>query len=67
MWSSVVLLECDVVGLSYDERNNIELNNFIPIAYSGQISGDNITTNGVLSRSAMPPHTTTLPLPNDRR
>jgi hypothetical protein len=41
MWSSVVLLKCDVVGLSLDERNDIRLNNFIPIAYTGQISGDN--------------------------
>jgi transposase len=24
-----------------DERNNIRLNNFIPIAHTGQISGDN--------------------------
>ena len=29
MWSSVVLLLCDVVGLSLDERNDIALNNFI--------------------------------------
>jgi hypothetical protein len=41
MWSSVILLECAAVGLSLDERNNIALNNGIPIAYSGQISGDN--------------------------
>ena len=41
MWSSVVLLKYDVVGLSLDERNDIRLNNFIPIAYTGQISGDN--------------------------
>jgi hypothetical protein len=41
MWSSVVLLKCDVVGLSLDERNDIRLNNFIPIEYTGQISGDN--------------------------
>jgi hypothetical protein len=41
MWSSVVLLKCDVVGLSLDERNDIMLNNFIPIAHTGQISGDN--------------------------
>jgi hypothetical protein len=41
MWSSVVLLKCDVVDLSLDERNDIRLNNFIPIAYTGQISGDN--------------------------
>jgi hypothetical protein len=32
MWSSVVLLECYVVGLSLDERNNI--------APSNQIFGD---------------------------
>jgi hypothetical protein len=30
MWSSVVLLKCDVIGLSLDERNDIRLNNFIP-------------------------------------
>jgi hypothetical protein len=41
MWSSVVLLKCDVVGLSLDDRNDIRLNNFIPLAYTGQISGDN--------------------------
>jgi hypothetical protein len=41
MWSSVVLLKCDVVGLSLDEWNDIRLNNFIPIVYTGQISGDN--------------------------
>ena len=41
MWSSVVLLKWDVVGLSLDERNDIWLNNFIPIANTGQISGDN--------------------------
>jgi hypothetical protein len=40
MWSSIVLLKCEVVGLSMDERNDIRLNNFIPIAYTGQISGD---------------------------
>jgi hypothetical protein len=32
MWSSVVLLKCDVVGLSLDERNDIRLNNFIVMA-----------------------------------
>jgi hypothetical protein len=41
MWSSVVLLEFDVVGLSLDEHDDITLNNLIPIAYSGEISGDN--------------------------
>jgi transposase len=41
MWSSVVLLKCDVVGLSLDERNDIRLNNSIPIAYTGHISGEN--------------------------
>jgi hypothetical protein len=41
MWSSVVLLECDVVALSLDEQNNISLSNFNPVAYSGQMSGDN--------------------------
>jgi hypothetical protein len=40
-WSSVVLLECDVVRLSVDELNNTALNNFIPIACSGQISDNN--------------------------
>jgi hypothetical protein len=35
MWSSVVLLKYDVVGLSLDERNDIRLNNIIPIAYTG--------------------------------
>ena len=35
MWSSVVLLECDVVALSLDEQNNISLSNFTPVAYSG--------------------------------
>jgi hypothetical protein len=34
MWSRVVLFKCDVVGLSLDERNDIRLNNFIPIAYT---------------------------------
>jgi hypothetical protein len=29
MWSSIVLLKCDVVGLSLDERNDIRLDNFI--------------------------------------
>jgi hypothetical protein len=41
MWSSVVLLKYDVVGLSLDKRNDIRLNNFIPIAQTGQNSGDN--------------------------
>ena len=41
MWSSIVLLECDAVGLSLHERNNIALNNCIPIAYSSQMFGDN--------------------------
>ena len=41
MWFSVVLLEFGVVGLILDERNNITLNNFIPIAHSGQMSRDN--------------------------
>jgi hypothetical protein len=40
MWSSVVLLEFDDVVLSLDEQDDIALNNLIPIAYSGQISGD---------------------------
>jgi hypothetical protein len=40
MWSSVVLLKCDVVGLSLDEQNDIRLNNFIPIAHTGQISDE---------------------------
>jgi hypothetical protein len=37
MWSRVVLLKCDVVGLSLDEQNDIRLNNFIPIAHTGPI------------------------------
>ena len=41
VWSSVVLLECDIVGLSLDEQNNIALNNFFLIAYSNQIFGRN--------------------------
>jgi hypothetical protein len=44
MWSSVVLLKCDVVGLSLDERNDITLNNFIPIAF-GTISHKHFSTN----------------------
>jgi hypothetical protein len=31
----------DVVGLGLGERKNKALNNFIPIAYSGQISSEN--------------------------
>jgi hypothetical protein len=34
MWSSVVLLECDVVVLSLDKQNNISLSNLTPVAYS---------------------------------
>jgi hypothetical protein len=30
MWSSVVLLKCDVVGLSLDERNDIIRPNLLP-------------------------------------
>jgi hypothetical protein len=66
MWSSVVLLECDVVGLSLDERNNIALNNVIPIAYSGQISRDN--NYWFPARfSVLSPHTIIPPPPNDQR
>jgi hypothetical protein len=42
VWSSVVLLECDVVGLGLGERKNKALKNFIPIAYSGQISSEGL-------------------------
>jgi hypothetical protein len=63
MWSSVVLLKCDVVGLSLDERNDIRRNNFIPIAYTGQISGDNNQWCSAMCCYASPHHNTS-PQPN---
>jgi hypothetical protein len=49
---------CDVVGLSLDERNDIRLNNFIPIAYTGQISGDNNQWCSAMCCYASPHHNT---------
>jgi hypothetical protein len=49
---------CDVVGLSLDERNDIRLINFIPIAYTGQIPGDNNQWCSVMCCYASPHHNT---------
>ena len=58
MWSSVVLLKSDVLGLRLDERNDIRLNKFIPIAHTGQISGGNNQWCSAMCCYASPHHST---------